>query len=153
MGGISQTYEWLAGEPRMNMKQIAAHEGVKYATIKFWMHDCGGDVKLVKKRLERFHRKGYKKRAKLYPYRDGKEYTMKQIQKMEPHLSVGVLQRRYRIEEPGDWDAIFAPPGKRGGNNHHRKIDSKHLQGLGPRGDLSKIPNFTEYERRLWELG
>ena len=152
MPGIVQYYEWLEGKPRMNMKQIAIHENVSENTMRFWFHECQKNIEEVKERVRMFRTRKHRPKAKLYPYMDGKEYTIKEIQKHHPDLSIPLLQQRYRQKDPGDWDSIFAPPGKAGGPNK-KIISDEHLKGLGPRGDINKIPDFTEYEKRLWELG
>ena len=134
----------------MNQKEIAKHEKIKHGTIKNWFRVYGHDPVKVRARMAEYQQQGYNKKVKLYLYRDGNRYPVKEIQKKEPHLSVDFIKYRYRMCDEGDFDAIFAPHGSRVAVKENQKIWRRECANLGPRRSPESIKPPTDYERRLW---
>jgi len=155
MRGQPVRYLWNGPDtPPLLAREIAELEGLDTAAVRRWFKEARGDVEAVKAKA-----KDYKARVgaggvkvKLYPYPDEhppRLLPIATIQKYHDDLSIPLLRQRYRMSDPCDWDEIFRPKGKSGYGKGHRLLE-KELKGLGPRGDLSKIPGPSELEKRLW---
>jgi hypothetical protein len=78
-------------------------------------------------------------------YRDGRMLTIKEIADMHPELSPNIIRMRILKKGSDDIDALLEPPQVK-----KTYLDKIPLDGIGPRKEISELPEPTDYERQLW---